>query len=525
MNLSMLLEMAAEGCPDRIALGPLDGGITFAELLERSRRVAGLLAESDARHVALVDENSVAVPLLVYGAALAGRTLVPLNYRLPDATLRSCLARIDPVVVVVQDEARERVTGTRVLTRTELLREAGTPRAFTADSAPDDIAVLLFTSGTSGDPKAAILRHQNLVSYVVSSVEFLAAGEEEAILVSVPPYHIAGISSVLTSVFAGRRMVQLPAFTPEAWVELARREAITHAMVVPTMLGRILEVLEREGERLPALRHLSYGGGRMPMPVVERALAWLPHVDFVNAYGLTETSSTIAVLGPDDHRRAIVDAEPAARRRLGSVGRPLPSVEVEIRDQEGRPVPPGEPGEIWVRGEQISGEYLSHSARTADGWFPTRDGGRLDTDGFLYVEGRADDVIVRGGENLSPGEIEDVLLDHPAVAEAAVVGVPDVEWGERPVAVVVFAPGQGVTEEELRSWVRARLRSAKTPTQVHVRAELPYNETGKLLRRVLRTELAGHVEERVDHGDHRERGTRRAPPHRPLLHSEDVAGG
>jgi acyl-CoA synthetase (AMP-forming)/AMP-acid ligase II len=294
-------------------------------------------------------------------------------------------------------------------------------------------------------------------------------------------------------------------------------------MVVPTMLGRILEVLERQGERLPALRHLSYGGGRMPTPVVERALAWLPHVDFVNAYGLTETSSTIAVLGPDDHRRAVVDAEPSARRRLGSVGRPLPSVEVEIRDQDGVAVPPGEPGEIWVRGEQISGEYLSHDARTADGWFPTRDGGRLDSDGFLYVEGRADDVIVRGGENLSPGEIEDVLLKHPAVAEAAVVGVPDVEWGEQPVAVIVFAPGRRAEEDELRSWVRARLRSAKTPARVHVRAELPYNETGKLLRRVLRSELAGHGEERNDQPD-RERGTRRAPPHRPLLPSEDVAG-
>jgi acyl-CoA synthetase (AMP-forming)/AMP-acid ligase II len=517
----MLLEMAAEGCPDRIALGPLDGGITFAGLLERSRGVAALLAGSDAGHVALVDENSVAVPLLVYGTALAGRTLAPLNYRLPDAMLRSCLARIDPVVVVVQDEARERVTGTRVLTRTELLREAGTPRAVPADPAPADVAVLLFTSGTSGDPKAAVLRHEHLVSYVVSSVEFLAAGEDEAILVSVPPYHIAGISSVLTSVFAGRRMVQLPAFTPEAWVTLARREAVTHAMVVPTMLGRILEVLERQGERLPALRHLSYGGGRMPAPVVERALAWLPHVDFVNAYGLTETSSTIAVLGPDDHRRAV--AGPSARRRLGSVGRPLPSVEVEIRDRDGVAVPPGEQGEIWVRGPQISGEYLSHSARTADGWFPTRDGGRFDPDGFLYVEGRADDVIVRGGENLSPGEIEDVLLEHPAVAEAAVVGVPDLEWGERPVAVVVLACGRRAVEEELRSWVRARLRSAKTPAQVHFRAELPHNETGKLLRRVLRTELAGHVEEINDQVD-RERGTRRAPPHGPLLHSEDVAG-
>src|SRR5262249_26961848 len=160
-------------------------------------------------------------------------------------------------------------------------------------------------------------------------VEFLGSDEGEALLVSVPPYHIAGVSAVLTSIYGGRRMVQLPAFSPEAWVALARDERITHAMVVPTMLGRILDELDRTDDRLPSLRHVSYGGGRMPVSVVERALALLPHVDFVNAYGLTETSSTIALLGPEDHRAAL--ESPDARHRLGSVGRPLPSVEVEIR--------------------------------------------------------------------------------------------------------------------------------------------------------------------------------------------------
>jgi acyl-CoA synthetase (AMP-forming)/AMP-acid ligase II len=152
--------------------------------------------------------------------------------------------------------------------------------------------------------------------------------------------------------------VYLEAFTPEGWVATARDEAITHAMVVPTMLGRILDVLERDGGRLPALRHLSYGGGRMPTPVVERALALLPHVAFVNAYGLTETSSTISVLGPDDHRTAVSSDDPRVRARLGSVGRPLPGLEVTVRDAGGEEVPPGEQGEVWVRGDQVAGEYL-----------------------------------------------------------------------------------------------------------------------------------------------------------------------
>jgi acyl-CoA synthetase (AMP-forming)/AMP-acid ligase II len=243
------------------------------------------------------------------------------------------------------------------------------------------------------------------------------------------------------------------------------------------------------------LRHLAYGGGRMPMPTVERALARLPHVGFVNAYGLTETSSTIAVLGPDDHRDAYTSDAPSVRARLGSVGRPLPSLELEIRDADGRAVPTGEVGEIHVRGEQVAGEYHGRNALNDDGWFPTNDGGRLDADGYLFIEGRLDDVIVRGGENLSPGEIEEVLLQHPAVAETAVVGIPDEEWGEVVAAAVVFAAGGAVDTRELQAWVRDRLRSSRAPVMIDERTALPYNETGKLLRRVLRDELTARRQE------------------------------
>jgi acyl-CoA synthetase (AMP-forming)/AMP-acid ligase II len=213
-------------------------------------------------------------------------------------------------------------------------------------------------------------------------------------------------------------------------------------------------------------------------------------VDLVNAYGLTETSSTVSVLGPDDHREAARSSDPAVRRRLVSVGRPIEALELEIRDATGDPVPIGVRGEIWVRGPQVAGEYLTHSVLTSDGWFPTKDAGSLDQDGYLFLDGRMDDVIVRGAENLSPGEIEDVLLEHPAVAEAAVVGVPDEVWGERVVAVVVLAPDCTADEGQLQGWVRDRLRSARTPARIDFRDALPYNETGKLLRRVLREEVA-----------------------------------
>ena len=261
-------------------------------------------------------------------------------------------------------------------------------------------------------------------------------------------------------------------------------------MVVPTMLSRILDEVERTGASLASLRNVAYGGGRMPMPVIERAMRMLPQVKWVNAYGLTETSSTISVLGPEDHAEAFASDDPNVRARLGSVGRPLPMVELEVRDPDGKPVPTGERGEIFVRGEQIAGEYLGRSVLTEDGWFPTNDSGYLDEDGYLFLEGRLDDVIVRGAENLSPGEIEDVLLSHPAVAEAAVFGLPDTEWGEKVVAAVVLHTDYDADQANLQQWVRDRLRSTKTPERIHFRAELPHSETGKLLRRVLKSEYA-----------------------------------
>lgn len=492
----MILQMAADGMGDRVALGPRDGGVTMRELAERAGRVGAYLAGRRGERVALVDLNSEAVPVVLFGAALAGKPFVPINYRLSDEQLRAIVQRTAPATVIIGEGVAERlgaIDGIEQLTRKELLDfavDGDAPLADPYGGDPDDIAVLLYTSGTTGEPKAAVLRHRNLASYILSTVEFEGAGEDESAIVSVPPYHIAGVSSVLSSTYSGRRVVHVEAFEPTAWVEVVRAEGVTHAMVVPTMLNRILDVIDADGAGLPSLRALSYGGGPMPVAVIERALQLLPDAAFVNAYGLTETSSTIALLGPEDHREALASDDPAVRARLGSVGQPLPVLELSIRDPDGEPVAAGGQGEIWVRGEQVSGEYLGRGDGPDDGWFRTRDAGHVDDAGFLYVHGRLDDVIVRGGENLSPGEIEGVLLEHDAVAEAAVVGIPDTEWGERVVAAVVVRDGHKATEEELRDLVRAKLRSTKTPERIDFRDELPFNDTGKLLRRVLREELA-----------------------------------
>ncbi len=498
MNLMTLLEMAAAGMGERVAVQCSGERWTHAELFAGAGRLAARIRDTAAERVSVLDVSSPAVPLALFASAWSGRPFVPINYRLTGAEVDALIERVTPVLLVTDGERAKSLagrSGVTLVVREDLLAEAraaAEPPAADWSMEPEEIAIWLFTSGTTGVPKAALLRHRHLVSYILGSVEYMSAAEDDAALVSVPPYHVAGMAALLSSIYSGRRMVQLPAFSPEAWLELAESERITNAFMVPTMLARVVERLEATGGAAPStLRALAYGGGKMPLPVIERAMRLFPSTDFTNAYGLTETSSTLAVLGPADHREAAASSDPNVRRRLSSVGKALPGVELEIRDAEGKPTLPGERGEICVRGEQVSGEYLGRASRVAaDGWFPTNDGGFLDEGGYLFVEGRIDDVIVRGGENLSPGEIEDVLLEHPAVSDVAVVGVPDVEWGEGVAAAVVLKEGASASASELQDWVKQHLRSSRVPQLVRFEPELPYNETGKLLRRKVREALA-----------------------------------
>lgn len=476
MNLALLLEMAAGAYEEREAVRCGDAALSYLALDRSARAAAAELLASGCRNAAYQGESSLAVPIGLFAAARAGVPFAPLSYRATPVETDKLLARLAPVHLVTD--------------------RTGSGAAEEATAAlPEDVdapAILLFTSGTTGEPKAAVLRHRHLVSYVLATVEFGSADASEATLVAVPPYHVAGMAALLSSVYAGRRIVQLPRFDPQRWIEAVLRERITHAFLVPTMLTRIVDALANDAIALPSLRAIAYGGGKMPLPVIERALALLPQVDFTNAYGLTETSSTVALLTPAQHREAQASDAPALRRRLGSVGRPLPQVTIEIRRPDGTPAAPEERGEVYVRGEQVAGEYLERGSQlAADGWLATRDAGWLDAEGFLFLEGRLDDVIVRGGENISPGEIEDVLRAHPAVADCAVVGVPDVEWGEAVAAAIVLRPAARASTAELQQWVRERLRSSRTPARIEIWDTLPYTETGKLLRRHVRTALLG----------------------------------
>ncbi|OBF23044.1 class I adenylate-forming enzyme family protein [Mycobacterium kubicae] len=492
MSISLLLEMAASTNPDRTALVSGDLRLTTQQLSDLADGGAGVIAASNARHVAYVGTGGAMLPLLIFAAARAGLPFTPLNYRLSADGIGALIERLPDPLVIVDERYRDMVTGASVLTSEEFRASAGSAEPAAEFPDPDSVAIVLFTSGTTSQPKAVELTHNNLTSYVTGTVEFDSAATEDAALICVPPYHIAGVGAALSNLYAGRKMVYLPNFDAHEWVRLINAEHVTTATVVPTMLDRIITVLESGDHKLPSLRNLAYGGSRVGLPLVRRALELLPDVGFVNAYGLTETSSTIAVLTPEDHRSALAATDAGGARRLGSVGRPVPGIELEIRDDDGTVLGPGCSGELYVRGEQVSGRYTGiGSVLDENGWFPTKDIALLDEDGYLFIGGRSDDTIIRGGENIAPAELEEVLIEHPAVRDVAVVGVEDDEWGQAIVAVVVPAAGADPDPEELREYVRKSLRGSRTPDRVVFRDELPTTATGKVLRREIIQTLEG----------------------------------
>jgi acyl-CoA synthetase (AMP-forming)/AMP-acid ligase II len=488
--------MAVSGHGDRVAVGSRADGLSFSDLGRCAAAGAAAICASEPAHVIYIGRNGPAYPQVLFAAAAAGVPFVPLNYRLGRDQLHQLIAQLArPFVIADYDYLDALPVGLDTVRTTEQFLESAStsPAALTA-SESNSPAVLLFTSGTTARPKAVALRHEHLSSYIISTVEFGGAAPDEAALVTVPPYHVAAVGSVLSNLYAGRRVTYLPDFEPAAWLNLVRAEGVTSAMVVPTMLSRVVDQLDGYPADVPTLRTISYGGARMPRPVIEQAVTLFPDAGFVNAYGLTETSSTIALLGPDEHRSALASDDPAVRDRLSSIGRPVPGVEVQIRGEDGLEITSGAVGELWVCGPQVSGEYRGQaSALDADGWFCTRDLARRDDDGYLFIEGRADDTIIRGGENIAPAEIEDVLIAHPGVKDVAVIGLPDDEWGERICAVVVPSRASTPSAEELRSWVRHRLRGSRTPDDVVWRPELPMTPTGKVIRRELVAELCRSI--------------------------------
>jgi acyl-CoA synthetase (AMP-forming)/AMP-acid ligase II len=380
----------------------------------------------------------------------------------------------------------------------EKLMTAAPDEEYFGEIEDTDTTILMFTSGTTGRPKAVPLTHESFASYILSNVEPADPETEEKNILTVPLYHVAGIQGVLAAVYGGRTLILMRQFEVKEWLETVQREKVNRAMLVPTMIKQLIDFPDFKQFDLSSLKIITYGAAAMPFEVIKKAIAAFPGVSFINAFGQTETGSTIATLGPEDHDISGTEEEKAKKlkRLASSIGHPLPDVEVRIIDDQGNEVPPLVTGEIVARGPRIMSGYWQDAEKTAkaftpDGWLRTSDMGYMDEDGYIYLSGRADDLIIRGGENISPREVEEVLVTHPKVQDAAVIGIPSEEWGQEPRAVVVLSPGEIASEEEIIEFTRPKLASFKRPRSVVFVDSLPRSALGKLSRKKLVEQYGG----------------------------------
>lgn len=512
MNLAELIDIPGSIDGGRRALTNLGRSLSYQEVTDATCSAADKLRSyglGASCAVAVIDANTPAQVMTLIALARLGACCVPVNSRGRPHELAAMLdaSGVDAVIVGTGfGELAEAAVAKAAERRPVLLTDewgssyrvsggeapAWEPSASGGDEPGERAVLQIFTSGTVSVPKPFSFTNDALTSYIAATVDLLSAGEEDATLLAVPMHHIAGIMGLLGGWFAGRRVVLLPRFDAEAWLDTVERERISHAFVVPTMMRRILDGLAARPRDLSSLKILSYGAAPMPMAVLERAIEAMPaNVGLSNAFGQTETTSVITLLGPDDHRLDGLAGKELEihRQRLRSAGRPLPGAEIRIVDDRGSILPIGAVGEIVVRASWLTGQGgRSGGPPLETGWQATGDLGWVDEEGYLFLAGRKDDLIIRGGENISPAQVEAALESYDDVEEACVVGLPDTEWGERlAAAVIVRTP---VSVEDLQRYCQERIGSLKVPEQVVFVEDLPRNAMGKVVRRELKMQLA-----------------------------------
>jgi acyl-CoA synthetase (AMP-forming)/AMP-acid ligase II len=492
LTLGRSLRLAAERDPGAVALRFEGATLTHGELNAWGNRIARALLETGMQkgdRLGVLLPNSPLYVAVAYAAAKAGIPLVLLNYRftgaeiayhLGDASASAIVSdpRFEPAV----DAMRVHLPALRLISTPELEKLAASQSSDEPDCEvrENDVLVLQYTSGTTGRPKGAIITHRNRSLAFLHWPIIYGYGSGDTCLHTGPFHHSAPFGMTLSQLCLGGRAVIMPSFKADQALRLIAQEAVTWCFMVPYMYNAIYALLRDKATTFDSskLRVLLSGASPLPTVVKERILEAFPNAGLFEFYGATE-AGTITVLRPEDQRR-----------KIRCVGKPVLGSEVKLVDPEGRPVANGEVGEIFLKTPSIFEGYFNAPDKTdaafRDGWCTLGDLGRLDDEGYLYIVDRLKDVIKSGGVNIYPSEVEEVVLAHPDVLEAAVIGVPDERWGEAVRAIVVPRSGRPLDPAELVAHCRARLADYKVPKSVEVRAELPHSPAGKILKRVLR---------------------------------------
>ena len=518
MIVTEFLDLAAMLVPERTAIAFEGKRYSYAQLKERVNRLADSLSKlglEKGDRTAIIEVNCNEYVEACFATLKVGGIFAPLNFRIREEELIYLVNKAEPKILFVGNRYTDMVSGIRsqlpsvkhfisidgkyegMVSYDELIASGSPEEKTYAEINDEDIAILMFTAGTTGFPKGVPQDNNAYSSYVLSNVDppDVEAPPETNVLV-MPLYHVAGMQALMAGIYGGRTIALMRQFDEKDWFETVQRAKATRVMVVPTMLKRIVESPDFDKYDLSSVRVITYGAAACPYEVLRKTIERFPGRALINAFGGTETSSTIAALRAEDQvitgKESEAEKEKKLKRLATSIGLPLDDVEIEVRDEKNQPLPVGKLGEIVVRSPRIMKGYWkdekkSKEAFTTDGWYRTGDMGYVDEEGYIYLSGRSDDVIVRGGENIGPDEVESVLYSHPKVEEAAVIGVKDVEWGQQVRAIIRLKKNETATEEEIIDFCRPRLAGFKRPTSiVFVTEELPKTSTGKVLRRVLR---------------------------------------
>jgi long-chain acyl-CoA synthetase len=503
--------------PDRPALTAGERTITFAELDARSNQVAQALAGEGVGagdRVAFLDKNSPEYFELLLGGGKLNAVDVAVNWRLAPPEVSYIVNDAQAKVFVVGEEfvpvldaiEDELTTVKKIVVVGRHERHQSYEEWADAKPAVDpgvvatgeDVAFQLYTSGTTGLPKGVMLTNSNLFSLLPVATDDWGFSEDSVNLVAMPLFHIGGSGYATVGMFAGCHTILMREVDPSGMLRLIVERRVTNAFAVPAVLQFMLTVPGVASMDFSSLRSIVYGASPISVEVLARSVATFG-CDFVQAYGLTETTGAIVTLMPEDH-----DPTGPNAHRLRSAGRPIAGVELRIVSADtGEDAAQGEVGEIWARTGQNMKGYWNQPEETAktitsDGWLKTGDAGYLDADGYLYIHDRVKDMIISGGENIYPAEVENVLMSHPAIADVAVIGVPDDRWGEAVKAIVVSAADSIATPEDIMGFSRERLAHFKCPSSVDFTDALPRNPSGKILKRELRTPYWGDKERRVN---------------------------